>query len=218
MKRTVLSIAALAACWAGGAAADWTQARCDIYPAGEDHTDVVMPCTFAQRQGYITITREDGVVYDLSPDGDTPGNFRDQHGNAVYRQSGLGDQGTIFRLPKESVFVYWNAGLLEKQGDADNWTAPFTTDEYDATTRLRCRAAGDREFGSCPAGVLRMEGGQGSLVIQNQLGEIFTVNFLTDGINATNREVEAHMENDTWIVTIDGEEVYEVPRSVIEGG
>jgi hypothetical protein len=218
MKSTAFGILALTALWAGGVAGDWTQARCDIYPKGEDHTDVVMPCTFSQRQGHITITRDDGVVHDLSPEGDGPGNYRDQHGNRVYRQSGLGDQGQIFRFPEESVYVFWNPELLEKRNDEDNWTAPFTTDEYDATTRLRCRAAGDREFGSCPAGILRMEDGQASIVVQNQLGEIFTINFMKDYLNATNREAEARMEGDTWIVTINGEEVYEVPLAAIEGG
>ena len=218
MKLSIPIIAIAALAWAATASADSAKARCDVYPIGEDHTDVVIPCTFSQRQGYITIYRSDGVTHDLSPEGDALGNFRDQHGNRVYRQSGLGDQGLIFRFPEESVYVFWNAELLENRNDEDNWSAPFTTDEYDATTRLRCRAAGDSEFGSCPAGILRMEGGQASIVIQNQLGEIFTINFMTDYINATNREAEARMEGDTWIVTISGEEVYEVPLAAIEGG
>ena len=218
MKRcmTILVAAALAA--SGPAAADATAARCDIYPAGEDHTDVAIPCTFSQRQGHITIRRDDGVTHDLSPEGDTPGNFRDQHGNRVYRQSGLGDQGQIFRLPEESIYVYWNPELPGRQGDENNWTAPFTTDDFDATTRLRCRAVGESRFGSCPAGVARMDDGQASITIQNQRGEIFTINFMMDYINATNREAEATRQGDTWTVTIDGEEVYEVPLAAIEGG
>ena len=32
------------------------------------------------------------------------------------------------------------------------------------------------------------------------------------------REAEARLDGDTWIVTIDGAEVYEVPRALIEGG
>jgi len=218
MIRWITIAALFAMTWAGNSAADSAEARCDIYPAGEDHTDVMIPCTFSQRQGYITIYRSDGITHDLSPDGDTPGNFRDQHGDRVYRQSGLGDQGLIFRFPEESIFVYWNPGLLEKQDDEDNWTAPFTTDEYDATTRLRCRATADSAFGDCPAGILRMEDGQASVVIQNPRKEIFTINFMKDYINAANREAEARMEGDTWIVTIDGEEVYEVPLAAIEGG
>jgi hypothetical protein len=55
-------------------------------------------------------------------------------------------------------------------------------------------------------------------VVQNQLGEIFTINFMKDYINASNREVEAELQEDTWTVTVNGEEVYEVPLAAIEGG
>lgn len=217
MKPYIL-LAALLAVAANPAQADWTDARCDVYPAGSDHTDVMIPCTFGQRQGYITITRDDGVTHELSPVGDAPGNFRDQHGRTVYRESGLGDQGQIFRFPDESVFVYWSTDALEPPSDEDNWTAPFTTAEYDATTRLRCKASGDSEFGSCPAGILRMEGGQASIVVQNQLGEQFTINFMSDYVNASNREVDARKEDDTWILKFANGEVWEVPLAAIEGG
>ena len=94
------------------AIADSTDAACEIYPLGEDHTDVLIPCRFSQRQGYITITRSDGITHDLAPVGDAPGNYEDRDGHSVYRQSGLGDQGQIFRFPEESVFVYWDTGRL----------------------------------------------------------------------------------------------------------
>ena len=198
--------------------ADSTQALCEIYPRGEDHASNNMACTFSQRQGYITITRDDGVTYELSPEGETPGNFRDQNGHQVFRKSGLGEQGQIFQLKDESVFVYWDISALNPPADEDNWTAPFTTDEYDATTRLRCRAAGETEFGECPAGISRMDGGQASIVVMSQLGEKFTINFMTDYVNATNGEVKAKMEGDTWIVTTASGERYEVPLAAIEGG
>jgi hypothetical protein len=202
---------------AGPASADTTDARCDIYPIGQDHTDKVMPCTFSQRQGYVTISRDDGVVHELSPVGDRPGNFTDQDGRVVYRQSGLGDQGLIFRFPDESVYVYWDTAALTP-ADSDNPTYPFSTSEYDATTLLRCRAADEPEFGSCPAGILRMENRQASIVVVSPAGEQFTINFLTDVVNATNREVDANLEGDTWTVTIDNGDVYEVPLAAIEGG
>jgi len=217
MKKWIAIFSLAGVCCSSVALADWADAACEIYPKGEDHTDVLIPCTFGQRQGYILITRSDGVKHDLSPVGDDPGNFVDQDGRRVYRQSGLGDQGQIFRFPDESVYVYWNTKILEPV-DENNPTWPFTTDEYDATALLRCKAAGDSEFGSCPAGVLRMEDGQGSVVIQNQLGETFTINFMKDYVNATNREAEARLEGDTWIVEINGEETYEVPLAMIEGG
>lgn len=213
-----LIVAAAITAWTASAWGDWTDARCDIYPKGEDHASKMIPCVFAQRQGHITITREDGVTHNLSPIGDTPGNFVDQGGRAVYRQSGLGDQGLIFRLPDESVYVYWNTAALEPAPNKDNPTAPFTTAEYDATTLLRCRAAGESEFSVCPAGILRTEEGQASIVVQSPRGEIFTINFARDYINATNREAKATLESDTWIITIDEGDTYEVPKAAIEGG
>jgi hypothetical protein len=138
MSKWTMIAAAAAVTYATSAVADSTAARCDIYPSGSDQASKIIPCTFSQRQGYITITREDGVTHDLSPVGDTPGNFRDQDGRAVYRQSGLDAEGLIFRFPDESVYVYWStAALNPPDSDEDNWTAAFTTADYDATTRLR---------------------------------------------------------------------------------
>ena len=212
----VLPIPALALS-AAVSVADSTDAACEVYPRGEDHTEVLISCSFSQRQGYITIVRSDGVTHALSPVGDAPGNFKDQLGHSITRQSGLGDQGQIFRFPEESVYVYWNTDRLSPADD-DNWAAPFTTKDYDATTRLRCRAAEDAEFGSCPAGITRMEDGQASIVVQNQFGEQFTINFMSDYVNATNREVSPRLEGDTWILDFANGETWEVPLAAIEGG
>ena len=54
--------------------------------------------------------------------------------------------------------------------------------------------------------------------MQNQLGEQFSINFMSDYVNATNREVDAVLEGDTWTVTVANGEVYEVPLAAIEGG
>ena len=114
MKRTIGVMAVLwAIAWTGQAAADWTHARCDIYARGSDRAEKMIGCTFAQRQGYVTITREDGVTHELVPTGEAPGNYRDQHDRTVYRNSGLGDQGLIFRFPDESVYVYWDTAAPE---------------------------------------------------------------------------------------------------------
>ena len=197
--------------------ADSAPAACMIYPAGQDHTDVTIPCTFSQRQGHITISRSDGVTHELSPAGNTVGNFTDGDGRTVYRQSGLSDQGLIFRFPDESVYVYWNTRILEPEEESSP-TWPFTTQDYDATTLLRCKAPGDAHFASCPAGVLRMEGAQASVVVQNQAGEQFTINFMKGYVNAANRELEAQLEGDTWILEFADGEVWEVPIAAIEGG
>ncbi len=217
MNRLATLATALTVTWAASALADWTDAACEIYPKGADHTDVLIPCTFAQRQGYITITRSDGVTHELSPVGDSPGNYKDQNGRTVYRQSGMGDQGLIFRFPDESIFVYWDATVLDPV-DEDYPTWPFTTAEYDATALFNCRAPGDSEFGSCPGGIMRMENKQASITVRNQAGERFTINFMTDYVNAANRELEATLEDDTWTLVFSNGEVWEVPLAAIEGG
>ena len=69
-----------------------------------------------------------------------------------------------------------------------------------------------------PAGILRMEDGQASIVVKGPGGDRFTINFMKDYVNAANREVEATIEGDTWTVVIDDGDVYEVPLAAIEGG
>lgn len=218
MKHIATGTVLLLAIAAATSFADSTEARCDIYPAGSDHTDKMIGCKFSQRQGYVTITRDDDVTHELTPVGDQPGRYHDQHGYPVTRENELGDQGLIFRLPTESIYVYWNTAALEPVADEDNPTAPFSTADYDATALLSCRAVGETESANCPAGILRMDGGQASIVVQSQAGEQFTINFMSDYINATNRKAEARREGDTWIVTIDDTDVYEVPLAAIEGG
>jgi hypothetical protein len=89
--------------------ADTVDARCDIYPAGQDRATSSGPCTFSQRQGNVGIQLPNGRRYDLQPVGDQPANYVDQDGKPVTRDNeGLGDRGTIFRLANESVYVYWD--------------------------------------------------------------------------------------------------------------
>lgn len=102
--------------------ADSTDARCDIYPKGSDKASTMVACVFSQRQGAVSIDRKDGIRYDLTPAGDAPGNYLDQDGNPAYRQSGLGDQGLIFRMQEESVYVYWDTSALQPS-DENNPTA-----------------------------------------------------------------------------------------------
>jgi len=215
MKSKISLLAAVAAGWVSFAAADSTEARCDIYPKGEDKASATIPCTFGQRQGNVTITRSDGITHDLVAVGDKPGNYRDEQGRAAYRQSGLGQAGLIFRLEDESVYVYWDASTLDPDYGPSQ---PYSTADYDATTRLRCGVTGSNEMGSCPAGILRMEDGQASIVITSPAGEQFTINFMKDYINATPGEVAANRQGDTWIVVVNGRERYEVPLAAIEGG
>jgi Bacterial SH3 domain len=91
--------------------ADTVPAHCDLYAAGEDYPSLSSNCTFSQRQGYVGIQlQSNGTRYEFSPVANSqPGNFTDQDGDPVYRQSGLGDQGQIFRFANGSaLYVYWD--------------------------------------------------------------------------------------------------------------
>lgn len=93
------------------AKADTVPAHCDLYAPREDYPSLSSNCTFSQRQGYIGIQLQStGTRYELSPiPNSQPGNFRDQRGNPVYRQSGLDNRGQIFRLADGSaLYVYWD--------------------------------------------------------------------------------------------------------------
>ena len=207
----------LSVCLATQVAADQVEARCDVYPAGLDTVEKMIACNFAQSQGFVTITLDDGLTHELSPTGDAAGDFLDEQGRSVYRQSGLGDQGLIFRFPDKSVYVYWSTAALEPD-DGGNPTWPFSTTDYDATTLLRCRFVNESSFASCPAGILRLDNAQASIVVLSQEGEQFSINFLSDVVNATNRKVAWTHDGDIWTVTIDDEEIYEVPQAAIDGG
>ncbi len=96
--------------------ADTVQARCDIYPKGEDRATSSGPCTFSQRQGIVGIQLQNGQRYDLTPNDDQPGRYLDPNGETAYLEDGLGDAGQIYRLATESIYVYWDPAPYTQGG------------------------------------------------------------------------------------------------------
>jgi hypothetical protein len=125
-NRSLFCLGLATACLLAPAAAraDSVAARCDIYPKGEDRASAVVPCTFSQRQGYVTIDRADGVRHELSPKGDQPGTYVDEKGRPAYRNKGLGSGGQIYRLADQSIFVYWSTTGLPGAAPAAKGEAP----------------------------------------------------------------------------------------------
>lgn len=122
----VVTTAAISCTMPLAANAQTVDARCDVYPSGEDKASAVLPCTFSQRQGFVRIERQDGVTYELSPTGSGPGNYLDQNGKAAYRQAGLGDRGQIYQLANESVYVYWDTAGLNASSSNSNYPVTHT--------------------------------------------------------------------------------------------
>jgi len=92
------------------AQADTVQARCDYYPRGEDRASASMPCTFSQRQGFITIRRQDGVTHEFRPDPNRANVYLDRQGGTVNREDSESSTHEIYRTSRESIYVYWNSG------------------------------------------------------------------------------------------------------------
>lgn len=107
--------------------ADTVDARCDVFPKGDDKATFSGLCSFSQRQGYITIDLKNGTTYELSPSGDKPGNFVDKDGKPAYRESGLGKLGQIYRLSKQSLYVYWDTAPFNKNGSKGGAIKPATS-------------------------------------------------------------------------------------------
>ena len=203
--------------------ADTVNARCDIYPAGEDKASAVIPCTFSQRQGYINIDRSDGVLHDLSPIGDAPGNFLDQHNNPAYRQSGLREKGLIFRFSDESVFVYWDQPSLSVLNPQDQGmtsaTAPYTIAEFDATTLLPCSLGKDSLDQNCPAGISRRNAGSAILSVMKPNGVERVLEFNSGEITSPNGgNLSWNTQEGEWHIRIDDQEFYIVPDAAVNGG
>ncbi len=197
--------------------ADSITARCDIYPRGEDHASASMSCGFSQQQGFVTIDRSDGVFHDLKPEGSGPGDFSDQNGRPVYRQSGIGKHGLIFRFPEESVFVFLDASSVDDP--ADSPTAPYTTSEYDATTLLSCSLGKASYDQDCPAGILRGDSGSASIRIMNPKGVERVFNFEGDNVTTPGGgSIGWQRQEGDWYLNIDDNEYYIVIEAAVYGG
>ena len=115
-SRYLLFIAMAAMLASPSTQADSARAECGFGGSVDAPRGETSACTFSQRQGYINIVIDGGAGFDLRPTGDAPGNYIGADGQAVYRRSGLGDQGLIFKLPDQFLFVYWALGTTACDG------------------------------------------------------------------------------------------------------
>jgi len=85
IKAFALPLLALSiAAWSGTALADTAEATCELRKDGETKQGASGPCTFSQRQGFVSIDLRNGERFELSPT-DKPDHFKDQKGKTVVR-------------------------------------------------------------------------------------------------------------------------------------
>ncbi len=122
--------------------ADTVPAHCDIYYTGEDYPGLSSNCTFSQRQGHVGVQLQNGTRYEFDPVGDQPGNYVDQYGNAIYRQSGLGEAGQIFQLPNGSnLYVYWDTSSSYGSEPIQEHSRVATLAAYARGSQINLRSA-----------------------------------------------------------------------------
>jgi hypothetical protein len=88
--------------------ADTVNARCDVFSVGEDKAVSSGLCAFSQRQGFVTIRLAEGQTIQLRPNESTPGAFFDQQNQPAQREILEGNRGQVYRLAKQSIFVFWD--------------------------------------------------------------------------------------------------------------
>ena len=85
IKAFALPLLALSiAAWSGTALADTAEATCELRKDGETKQGASGPCTFSQRQGFVSIELRNGERFELSPT-DKSDHFKDQKGKTVVR-------------------------------------------------------------------------------------------------------------------------------------
>ncbi|ELR99069.1 hypothetical protein [Gloeocapsa sp. PCC 73106] len=105
-----------------------------------------------------------------------------------------------------------------------NPTGPYTTDQYDATTSLKCEVRNSVDGApvthnqNCPAGILRGDGGSASIRIMLPSGVERVLNFEANNVTTSNEdELTWGKEDDTWYIGINNQEFYIVPEAAILG-
>lgn len=189
------------------AKADTTQARCDIYPLGEDRATAVVPCTFSQNQGYVTITLEDGTTYELTPAADRPAAYTDQDGNNVFREDDLGEAGLIYRFATESIYVYWNATVEDS-------SAP-----RQGSGNVPCSAYQPTYDSLCAITVTYGGPGNSSMALTAPDGYEYMLTYYDNQIHSPdpNVQISVNVSNGQYYVDINDGEFFILDETIVTG-
>lgn len=105
------------------------------------------------------------------------------------------------------------------RGEAHSPTGPYTTNQYDATTALRCSLGSPSHDQFCPAGIHRGARDSASIRVQAPNGRERVLNFEGGEVSTPNRgKLTWGKDGDTWYIGIDEREFYIVPEAAVVGG
>lgn len=217
MKLQSIALAAVTALTTLGLAhsaqADTTQARCDVYPRGEDTATSYGPCTFSQRQGYITITLEDGTTYELSPDPNRAATYTDQNGRTATRED-TGDQGiTIYRLADVSIFVYWD------EGNTSSGSSVAYSEPRRGGGNVPCSIVRPDYEQMCEASVVFGDPGNATLTLTGFTGNEHHLAIYNGDIYSTDVDDEVLVQflDGVYYVNINDQEFFQLDEIIVTG-
>jgi len=115
------------------------------------------------------------------------------------------------------------AGLIaSKVSESSNEGSPtgtYTTDQYDATTALRCSMNRPTHDKSCPAGITRGRPGSATIRVTTPAGSERTLSFAHGDVTTPDGgDLTWGKQGDEWYIGIDNREFYIVPEAAISGG
>jgi hypothetical protein len=196
-----------------GAKADTTPARCDVYPAGSDQATSYGPCTFSQRQGYVTITLEDGTEYELEPSSTDPYTYRDQDGRQATVEDGLGEAGLIYRLADVSIFVYWD-GADTGSGTSTAYSEPRRGGGY-----VPCSIVAPTYDETCEANTVFGDPGNSSLTLIGVTGNEHHLAVYNGEMHSTdpNDSVLTQYLDGQYLININDEEFFKLDEIIVTG-
>jgi hypothetical protein len=90
----------------GTVLADTAEATCELHKDGETKQGASGPCTFSQRQGFVSIELRNGERFELSPT-DKPDHFKDQKGKTVVRTAT--GSGHEYKWDGKKLIVHFGA-------------------------------------------------------------------------------------------------------------
>lgn len=217
MKLESVSLAAVAGLSSLGIAliahADTAQARCDVYPRGEDTASSFGTCTFSQQQGDITIRLEDGTTYELSPDPNRADTYIDQRGRTATRENALGMDGTIYRLVDVSIYVYWNESSVQPD------TSVALSEPRRGGGFIPCSIVQPDYEQSCEASVVFGDPGNAAITLTGFTGNEHHLAILDGELYSTdiNDEVLVQYLDGIYYVNINDEEFFQLDEIIVVG-
>ena len=193
----LLSVAGLS----GAVLADTTDATCEVRKDGETKQGASGPCTFTQRQGYVSIDLRNGQRIELSP-GDRPDHYRDEKGHKVVLTASR--NSNEYKWDNKKLIVRWSTASHGSSGSGHGHG--HVDGQWDP---IPCRFAGERK--TCRIYTAFSQAGTS---IEVKFPDQFVRKFVYDGGRFRSNDGlhwSSRRQGGTYFVSNDNKEEFDIP-------